>query len=158
AVSKAPVINAGDGSGQHPTQALLDAYTIWRELGRIDGLRVALVGDLSYERTTNSLAYLLARFRDLTLYLVAPRLLRMRQEVQDSLVAHGVQVREEQDLRAVAGEVDVVYMTRAHSARLEHAQRFESGGGSFAIDADVLGQLPAQAIVLHPLPRGQELP
>jgi len=158
AVSKVPVINAGDGSGQHPTQALLDAYTIWRELGRIDGLRVALVGDLSYERTTNSLAYLLARFRDLTLHLVAPRLLRMRQEVHDYLVAHGVQVSEEQDLRAVAGEVDVVYMTRAHSARLEHAQRFESGGGSFAIDADVLGQLPAQAIVLHPLPRGQELP
>jgi aspartate carbamoyltransferase catalytic subunit len=157
-VSKAPVINAGDGSGQHPTQALLDAYTIWREVGRIDGLRVALVGDLSYERTTNSLAYLLARFRDLTLYLVAPRLLRMRPEVHDYLVAHGVQVREEQDLRAVAGEVDVVYMTRAHSARLEHAQRFESGGGSFAIDAEVLGQLSAQAIVLHPLPRGQELP
>ena len=76
-----PVINAGDGVGQHPTQALLDVYTLWRELGRIDGLRIALVGDLSYQRSTNSLAYVLALFSQLKLYLVSPQLLGMRDEV-----------------------------------------------------------------------------
>src|SRR5215216_2641540 len=77
-VSHVPVINAGDGPGQHPTQALLDAYTLWREFGRIDGLRMALVGDLSYQPSTNSLAYLLSQFTGVKLYLVSPQLLRMR--------------------------------------------------------------------------------
>src|SRR5207244_8451216 len=84
-VSRVPVINAGDGPGQHPTQALLDAYTLWRELGRLDGLRIALVGDLSYQRSTNSLAYLLGQFCDLRVYLVSPQLLRMRDEVREHL-------------------------------------------------------------------------
>ncbi|MBI4493133.1 MAG: aspartate carbamoyltransferase [Chloroflexi bacterium] len=157
-VSKVPVINAGDGDGQHPTQALLDAYTIWKELGRLDGLRVALVGDLSYERTTNSLAYLLARFRGLRVALVSPHLLRMRAEVRDHLAASGAVVEELRNLRAVAGQVDVVYMTRAHSTRLEHAQRFDKGAGCYGVDAEVLARLPAHALVLHPLPRGPELP
>src|SRR6202158_427636 len=86
AVSNVPVINAGDGVGQDPTQALLDVYTLWRELGRLDGLRVALVGDLSYQRSTNSLAYVLALFSGLKIYLVAPQLLRMREEVRAHLV------------------------------------------------------------------------
>jgi aspartate carbamoyltransferase catalytic subunit len=158
AVSKVPVINAGDGAGQHPTQALLDAYTIWRELGQIDGLRVALVGDLSYERTTNSLAYLLGRFRDLKFYLVSPHLLRVRAEVQEYLVANGAEVEEARDLREVASRVDVVYMTKAHTSRLEHARRFDNGAGHYAIDADMLAQFATHAIVLHPLPRGPELP
>jgi aspartate carbamoyltransferase catalytic subunit len=157
-VSRVPIINAGDGTSQHPTQALLDAYTIWQELGRIDGLQVALVGDLSYERTTNSLAYLLGRFRELTLYLVSPELLRMRDEVRDYLVASGVEVREVADLREVAGSLDVVYVTRAHTERLEHARRFDRQRRSYAVDAELLAELPAHAIVLHPLPRGRELP
>src|SRR5579871_7073069 len=89
AVSRVPVINAGDGPGQHPTQALLDVYTLWREFGRVDGLRIALVGDLSYQRSTNSLAYLLGQFRDLTVFLVSPQLLRMREEVRDHLAVSG---------------------------------------------------------------------
>jgi aspartate carbamoyltransferase catalytic subunit len=158
AVSHMPVINAGDGPGQHPTQALLDAYTLWREFGRIDALRIALVGDLSYERSTNSLAYLLAQYRDLKLFLVSPRLLPMRDEVRQHLIAGGAQVEEVRDLRDVAPELDVVYVTRAHTPRFEHAQRFESGGGWYTVDAQVLSRLPAQARVLHPLPRGPELP
>jgi aspartate carbamoyltransferase catalytic subunit len=158
AVSRVPIINAGDGPGQHPTQALLDAYTLWREFGRIDGLRIALVGDLSYERTTNSLAYLLARYQDLSLYLVAPQLLRMRDEVRDYLAAHGVQLHEILDLRRVVDEVDVIYMTRAQSARFAHARRFDPQPGLFGIDADVLERLPPRARILHPLPRGEELP
>ncbi len=158
AVSKASVINAGDGVGQHPTQALLDVYTLKRELGRLDDLRVALVGDLSYERTTNSLAYLLALFNGLKLYLVAPQLLRMRQEVREYLERSGAQIEEVRDLRSIAADLDVVYVTRAHTERLEHAQRFESEEGGYAIDAEVLAALPSEARVLHPLPRGPELP
>jgi aspartate carbamoyltransferase catalytic subunit len=158
AVSRVPIINAGDGPGQHPTQALLDAYTLWREFGHIDGLRIALVGDLSYERTTNSLAYLLGRFEHLTMYLVAPQLLRMRDEVREYLTTNGVSLHEVLDLRTVVDDVDVIYMTRAQSARFAHARRFDPQPGLFGIDRDVLERLPARARILHPLPRGEELP
>src|SRR5215469_3970244 len=124
AIARMSVINAGDGRGQHPTQALLDVYTLWREFDRIDGLRIALVGDLSYERTTNSLAYLLGQFRDLTLHLVSPKLLRMRDEVRQYLVEHGATVHDCGDLREVVPNVDVLYMTRAQSTRFAHTQRF----------------------------------
>ena len=158
AVSHVPVINAGDGPGQHPTQALLDAYTLWREFGRIDRLRIALVGDLSYQRSTNSLAYLLAQFSDLTLYLVSPQLLRMREEVREHLANSGVAIREVRDLRSVADSADVVYVTRAHSPRFDHATRFEGETGYYRVDREVLDRLPPHARVLHPLPRGPELP
>jgi aspartate carbamoyltransferase catalytic subunit len=158
AVSNVPVINAGDGVGQHPTQALLDVYTLWRELGRVDGLRVALVGDLSYQRTTNSLAYMLALFSDLTIYLVSPQLLRMREEVHEHLARSGAHIEEVRDLRAIARDVDVVYLTRAHSERLEHARRFEPDSGTYAVDEEILSSLGSEARVLHPLPRGPELP
>jgi aspartate carbamoyltransferase catalytic subunit len=158
AVSHVPVINAGDGPGQHPTQALLYAYTLWREFGRIDGLRIALVGDLSYQRSTNSLAYLLSRFRGLKCYLVSPQLLRMRDEVRDHLVDNGVEVEEISDLREIASAVDVVYMTRAQTSRMEHARRFEGDAGWYTVDREVMARLPEHARVLHPLPRGPELP
>jgi aspartate carbamoyltransferase catalytic subunit len=158
AVSEMPVINAGDGPGQHPTQALLDAYTLWREFGRLDGLRIALVGDLSYERSTNSLAYLLANFRNLRIYLVSPQLLRMRDEVREHLAASSAHIEEVRDVRAVAPDLDVVYVTRAQTPRLEHARRFESDAGWYTVDQAVLSSLPTSARVLHPLPRGPELP
>jgi aspartate carbamoyltransferase catalytic subunit len=156
-VSAVPVINAGDGSGQHPTQALLDVYTLLRELGRLDGLRIALVGDLSYQRTTNSLAYLLATLRELEVYLVSPELLRMRADVRDHLVASGARVEEVRDLRVIAEKCDAVYVTRAHSYRLEHAERFDDRPASYVVDRDLLDRLPGHARVLHPLPRGPEL-
>lgn len=158
AVSNVPVINAGDGVGQHPTQALLDVYTLWRELGRLDGLRIALVGDLSYQRSTNSLAYVLAQYTGLKLYLVSPQLLRMRDDVREHLTHAGAVVEEVRDLRSVAANVDVVYVTRAQTQRLQHAQRFQGDPGSFAVDSKVLDSLSADARVLHPLPRGPELP
>jgi aspartate carbamoyltransferase catalytic subunit len=158
AVSHVPVINAGDGPGQHPTQALLDAYTLWREFGRIDGLRIALVGDLSYQRSTNSLAYLLSQYRDLKFYLVSPQLLKMRDEVRQHMIQSGAHVEEVRDLRAVAHDLDVVYVTRAQSPRLEHARRFEADSGWYTVDRDVLARLPPHSRILHPLPRGPELP
>ena len=157
-VSRVPVINAGDGAGQHPTQALLDAYTLWRELDRVDGLRIALVGDLSYERTTTSLAYLLARFAGIKLYLVSPHLLRIRDTLRTYLEQSSTAFEEARDLREVASEVDAIYVTRAHSDRLDHARRFDDGAAHYTVDAGVMQQLRPEAIVLHPLPRGQELP
>jgi aspartate carbamoyltransferase catalytic subunit len=157
-ISRVPVINAGDGPGQHPTQALLDVYTLWRELGHVDELRVALVGDLSYQRSTNSLAYLLAQYRGLQIYLVSPQLLRMRDEVRDHLAQSGAVIEEVRDIRSVAPDLDAVYVTRAQTTRLEHARRFEGDSGWYTVDQEVLSLLPTTARVLHPLPRGPELP
>jgi aspartate carbamoyltransferase catalytic subunit len=158
AVSTAPIITAGDGPGQHPTQALLDVYTLRRELGRVDGLRLALVGDLTFERTTNSLAFLLARFEDIQLDLVSPESLRIRSDVRSYLDAHHVRYRELDDLRAVASEVDAIYLTRAHSGRIQHALRFSPNAGVYAVTQEILDLMRPHAVVLHPLPRGEELP
>src|SRR5439155_5746696 len=121
-------------------------------------LRIALVGDLSYQRSTNSLGYLLAQYRDLHFYLVSPQLLRMRDEVREHLRQSGAVIEEVRDLREVAADVDVIYVTRAQTARLEHARRFESEVGLYTVDEEVLSRLPASGRVLHPLPRGPELP
>jgi aspartate carbamoyltransferase catalytic subunit len=158
AVSQAPVINAGDGDGQHPTQALLDLYTLWREFGRIDGLRLALVGDLRYERTTNSLAYALARFGGIKLYLVAPRTLRISDAVREFLQLNQVDLVETTDLREAASDVDVIYMTKAQGSRLDYALRLENGEGSYQLSPEVMASISSDALILHPLPRGPELP
>jgi aspartate carbamoyltransferase catalytic subunit len=152
------VINAGDGEGQHPTQALLDVYTLQREFGHLDGLRIAIVGDLSYQRSTNSLAFLLSLLHDIEVFLVSPDLLRMRADVREHLAASGARIHDVGDLRSIAPRVDAVYMTRAYSYRLEHAERFDGRPGSYVVDRALLELLPPHARVLHPLPRGPELP
>lgn len=157
AVSSVPVVNAGDGEGQHPTQALLDAYTIHREIGRLQDLEIALVGDLTYERSVNSLAELLASIPGVRLRFVSPETLRLRPAVRNRLVAAGADFEELDDLDAVVGSADVIYLTRAHSERMTMAQRFATEARSYNVDAGVLGRMKDRAIVLHPLPRGQEL-
>jgi len=156
-VSSVPVVNAGDGEGQHPTQALLDAYTIHRELGRLQDLEIALVGDLTYERSVNSLAELLASIPGVRLRFVSPETLRLRPAVRNRLVAAGADFEELDDLNAVLGSADVIYLTRAHSDRMTMAQRFATEPRSYSVDAGVLARMKDRAIVLHPLPRGQEL-
>ena len=156
-VSTVPVVNAGDGEGQHPTQALLDAYTIRRELGRLDDLEVALVGDLTYERSVNSLAELLAKLPNVRLRFVSPSTLRLRPAVRERLIRAGADFEELDDLDAVAASADVLYITRAHSDRMALAQRFEPNPRSYQVDANLLGRMKPSAIVLHPLPRGPEL-
>ncbi|MFN8637370.1 MAG: aspartate carbamoyltransferase [Chloroflexota bacterium] len=157
AVSTVPVVNAGDGEGQHPTQALLDAYTIHRELGRLHDLEIALVGDLTYERSVNSLAELLASVPGIRLRFVSPETLRLRPAIRDRLTAAGAVFEELDDLEAVLGTADVIYLTRAHSERMTMAQRFAAQPRSYSVDAGVLGRMKKDAIVLHPLPRGPEL-
>jgi aspartate carbamoyltransferase catalytic subunit len=156
-VSSVPVINAGDGDGQHPTQALLDAYTIHRELGRLQDLEIALVGDLTYERSVNSLADLLGRLPGVRLRFVSPSTLRLRPAIRERLVAAGTEFDELDDLDAVLGTADIIYLTRAHSDRMTMAQRFESAPRNYTVDASILARMKDGARVLHPLPRGPEL-
>jgi aspartate carbamoyltransferase catalytic subunit len=158
AVSQAPIINAGDGSGQHPTQALLDVYTIAKELGDVRGKSVAMVGDLTYGRTVHSLAYLLAKFPDVRIHFVSPETLRIKPGIRDYLERRNVPFSETADLAAVAPECDVVYMTRAQTERFSQAERYGHQRGSYQISREILDAMPAHAIVLHPLPRNEELP
>ena len=157
AVSTVPIVNAGDGEGQHPTQALLDAYTIHRELGRLEDLEIALVGDLTYERSVNSLAKLLARVPGVRLRFVSPETLKPRPAIREQLTAAGADFEELDNLEEVVGTADVVYLTRAHSDRMTMAQRFAAEPRSYVVNAGVLGRMKEKAIVLHPLPRGAEL-
>jgi aspartate carbamoyltransferase catalytic subunit len=158
AYSPVPVINAGDGPGQHPTQALLDLYTIRAELGRIDGRRVAMVGDLANGRTVRSLAYLLALFEGIELIFVAPPVVAMREDIKDHLRERGVPYREEEDLRAVLPACDVVYQTRIQKERFaDRSGDYEQARGVYIIDRAAMDLLPRDSIVLHPLPRVGEI-
>jgi aspartate carbamoyltransferase catalytic subunit len=153
AVSPVPVINAGDGNGgQHPTQALLDLYTIYRERS-LDGLSIALIGELDRGRTARSLAYLLAKFERIRIFFVSPPEMQMRPDILEYLVRHGVHYELAGDLDRVIGEVDVVYQTRIRPERVADAPALRK----FAIDSTVLGKMKGDALILHPLPRTVEL-
>jgi len=157
AVSDVPVINAGDGKGQHPTQALLDVYTIKDELGRLDGISVAMVGDLANGRTVRSLAYLLSKFRDVTLWFVAPPQVAMGADIKQHLDEHGVRWRETGDLGAVLPLADVVYQTRIQKERFADESAYLAVKGVYRIDAAAMAALRSSAIVMHPLPRVDEI-
>ena len=157
AVSSVPVINAGDGPGQHPTQALLDLYTIRDEIGHVDGIRIAMVGDLANGRTVRSLTYLLSKFRDLRVWFVAPPQVAMRQDIKDHLDENHVPWVETQDLDAVLPQVDVVYQTRIQKERFADEASYLAVKGIYRIDTRAMSLLPRSAIVMHPLPRVDEV-
>jgi aspartate carbamoyltransferase catalytic subunit len=151
-VSPVPVINAGDGNGgQHPTQALLDLYTIYRERP-LDGLSVAIIGELDKGRTARSLAYLLAKFERVKIYFVSPPELSMKPDILAYLDEHSVQYGVESDINRVIREVDVVYQTRIRPDRVTGIDLKR-----YAIDSAVLQGMKPDAMVLHPLPRTVEL-
>ncbi len=156
-VSSVPVINAGDGPGQHPTQALLDLYTIRDEIGHVDGIRIAMVGDLANGRTVRSLTYLLSKFRDIRVCFVAPPQVAMRQDMKDHLDEHHVPWVETQDLDAVLPQVDVVYQTRIQKERFADEAAYLAVKGIYRIDARAMSLLRKSAIVMHPLPRVDEI-
>ncbi|HEY1163063.1 MAG TPA: aspartate carbamoyltransferase [Candidatus Dormibacteraeota bacterium] len=156
-VSTVPIINAGDGPGQHPTQALLDLYTIRQELGRIDGIRVAMVGDLANGRTVRSLTYLLSKFKDIKVWFVAPPQVAMRDDLKDHLTENNVPWIETEDLDAVLPEVDVVYQTRIQKERFADPDAYLALKGIYRIDNRSLGLMRKYAIVMHPLPRVDEI-
>ena len=157
AVSSVPIINAGDGPGQHPTQALLDLYTIRDELNRIDGIRVAMVGDLANGRTVRSLTYLLSKYKDIKVWFVAPPTVAMRDDLKAHLDEHHVPWVETQDLDSVLPEVDVVYQTRIQKERFSDPDAYAAVKGIYRIDKRSLTLMRKYAIVMHPLPRVDEI-
>ena len=134
AVSESPIINAGDGSGQHPTQALLDLYTIKKELGKIDGIKIAMVGDLKNGRTIRSLAYLLGKYKNIEIYFVSPEELKVGKDIKEYLDKHKTTYKETEDLESVVGEVDVLYQTRIQKERFANKKEYLKLKGSYQID------------------------
>jgi len=157
AVARVPILNAGDGPGEHPTQALLDWFTLQREFGQVDGLRVALVGDLAYGRAARSLAMLLALARRVSLVFIAPAVTPMGRDVKDYLDARGVRWAETTDLAAALSTVDALYMTRVQKERFGGDLDAYAAARVYNFTADMLALLPPHARVLHPLPRVDEI-
>ncbi len=157
AVATVPVINAGDGPGEHPTQSLLDLFTIERELGRIEGLHVAICGDLRFGRTARSLARLLALYEGVQLSFVAPDVVQVGGDIRAFLDEHRVPYRLYERLVDVIGSADVVYQTRVQKERFTDPAEFERARGAIRIDAATMALLPARSVLMHPLPRVDEI-
>ena len=151
-----PVINAGDGIGEHPTQALLDAFTIREEIGHIDGLTVTLLGDLKHGRTVHSLARLLSLYK-VKLNYVAPDILRMPAELIDELKQQGIEQTEYSNLDTCLLQTDVLYVTRVQKERFADEKIYESVKGAYVIDPNVMKAAKERMIVMHPLPRVGEI-
>jgi aspartate carbamoyltransferase catalytic subunit len=156
-VASVPVVNAGDGPGEHPTQALLDLYTIERELGVVEGVRVAFCGDLRFGRTARSLALLLALYPGVRMTFVAPTVIQVGGDILARLEARGVECRLADQLTDVLDDVDVVYQTRVQKERFTDPAEYEQARTAIRIDGAIMRQLPANAIVMHPLPRVDEI-
>jgi aspartate carbamoyltransferase catalytic subunit len=155
AVSSVPIINAGDGAGgQHPTQALLDLYTIYHECNTLDGLSVALIGALDTGRTVRSLAYLLSKFERVKLYFLAPPELQIKQDIIDHLQEHNVWIHLDSNPDEILPHVDVVYQTRIDRERL---QSRDVSLEQYNINAAMLKKMNPNAIIMHPLPRSVEI-
>jgi len=155
-VADIPVINAGDGSNQHPTQTLLDLYTIKRAFNGIDGLKIGLLGDLKYGRTVHSLAEALA-FYDVELYLISPELLRMPRHIVEELRERGVKVHETGDLDGTVPELDVLYVTRIQRERFPDEEEYRRVKGSYQVNCSLLENARETLKIMHPLPRVDEI-
>lgn len=155
AVSKTPIINAGDGKGEHPTQSLLDTYTIYFNFNRLDNLTVTIGGDLKHGRTARSLAKILAKFDGNHIKFVSTKSLAIDDDIKDFLKKNNTSFEEITDIEAGLRDSDVVYWTRLQKERLEENEKHLAGG--FVIDKDSLKFMKKDAILLHPLPRIDEI-
>lgn len=153
--SEVPILNAGSGSEEHPTQALLDLYTMVKERGKVDGLKVAMVGDLRYGRTVHSLAYALSLY-DVELFLVSPETLRMRREVLQT-IKERIVVTERTSLEKIVPSVDVLYVTRIQKERFPDAAEYMKVKGCYRVDVQGLAEAKKDLVVMHPLPRVDEI-
>lgn len=156
--ARKPVINAGDGVGEHPTQALLDTFTIFEELGagQIDGKTVTMLGDLKYGRTVHSLARLLSLYK-VKINYVSPEILRMPREVMNEVSEKGIPQAEFDSLENVLPETDVLYVTRVQKERFEDPAEYEKVKGAYVIDPQIMKAAKQEMIVMHPLPRVGEI-
>lgn len=153
AASPVPIINAGDGTGEHPTQALLDVYTIWREMGTLEGLHVVMGGDLAHGRTVRSLAQVMSLYPGTKITFVSTPQLQIGDDIKALLKERGVEHAETDDVQEAAKQADVIYWTRLQKERLEDPS-LESG---FVIDEKILGAMKKKSVIMHPLPRVAEI-
>ena len=154
-LAKVPIINGGSGSEEHPTQALIDLYTIQKEKGKIDGLKIALVGDLRYGRTVHSLAYALSLY-NIELHLISPETLRMRREVLRT-INKKIPVTEDSNLEKVIPQIDVLYVTRIQKERFPDQAEYAKVKGVYKVNLETLSTAKKDLIILHPLPRVDEI-
>ncbi len=154
--ARKPIINAGDGVGEHPTQALLDLFTIEQELGRLDGLTVTMLGDLKFGRTVHSLARLLAMY-GARLNYVCPESLRMPPELWEEMEQRGMSQADRSDLDAVLPATDVLYVTRVQKERFESPEEYEAVKGSYVITPEIMGRAKSDMVLMHPFPRVGEI-
>ena len=155
ACSRVPIINAGDGPEEHPTQGLLDLYTIKKEKGRIDGISIAMCGDLAMGRTVRSLVHLLTKFSGVRIHFVSPKVVSIRNDIRKELEGHKVWFSEFDDLKKAAPLADVIYQTRIQKERGSIVPRY--GQEFFRITQEILDLMKKDAIVMHPLPRVDEI-
>jgi aspartate carbamoyltransferase len=151
-----PVINAGDGVGEHPTQALLDLYTIVEALGSVHGLKVAMVGDLKFGRTVHSLTKLLVNY-PVEFVFVSPEILRMPKDVLDVVDASGHRYEEREDVHEIIGGVDVLYVTRVQKERFTDLAEYDMVKDRYVVDPELMSRAQDRMIVMHPLPRVNEI-
>ncbi len=157
-VSPVPIINAGDGAGQHPTQSLLDLYTIKSKFGEIDGKTICMVGDLLYGRTVRSLCYFIGRFyKKVNLIFVSPKICSMAWDIKQYLDEMGVKWREEENYNKALSDSDCVYMTRVQKERFLDMSRYKEATSAYKINQSTISHLKKDAIVMHPLPRLDEI-
>lgn len=150
-----PVINAGDGAGQHPTQTLLDLYTIKNEIGEIDNLKIALVGDLKFGRTVHSLTHALGLFNNIKIYLVSPDELKMPQEVLHDLNKTNVEYEEVSSIEEIIDDINVLYVTRIQKERFADINDYLKIKGAYTINKKLVEG--KDLIIMHPLPRIDEI-
>jgi aspartate carbamoyltransferase catalytic subunit len=155
-ISPKPIINAGDGAGQHPTQTLADLAAMQEAFGTLTGLKVVLLGDLRYGRTVHSLAYALALF-GAEIVLTSPPELRLPPELRDELERLGARVTEEPEIRKAVRDADVLYVTRIQKERFGDEGEYRKVAGSYRIDRHILSEAKPRLVVLHPLPRAGEI-
>jgi aspartate carbamoyltransferase catalytic subunit len=156
-VADVPIVNAGDGPGEHPTQALLDLYTIHHELGRIDDVQIAMVGDLKYGRTVRSLSLLMRQTNNCHITFVSPAAVAMRDDIKDALDEAGITWDEESELAVAMKSADVVYQTRIQKERFPSEADYQAVKGTYIIDSAMMDNLAPHGIVMHPLPRVNEI-
>ncbi|MEM4034044.1 MAG: aspartate carbamoyltransferase, partial [Sulfolobales archaeon] len=156
-VAEHPVINAGDGRNEHPTQALLDLYTIYRLRGDVSNLVIGLIGDLKYARVVNSFLYILTIFKPKKVYLISHPLLRLREDVRRFVESRNVKVEEVFDINEVLSELDVLYVTRIQKERFPDPLEYEKVKNAYRITAEIAKRCKEDLIILHPLPRVDEL-
>ena len=156
-VATVPVINAGDGAGQHPTQSLLDLYTIHREIGKIDGISIAFAGDMKNGRTVRSLSYLLGKYKDVKIFFISPPSLTIGDDIKTYLGRHRVSYKELPDWKSVIGSVDVLYQTRIQKERFESEADYEKVKGVYILTRKDADSMKPKGIIMHPLPRVNEI-